>query len=98
MTGNRLNIKSGCAGAGFGRLARMFLMTLVLIAVCALSIPGARASSCSPKESERWRGGTLRVEYGLVAGTDKPYTNAVSLTLISHHLEGKLRPRCQPLP
>src|SRR5690625_1363290 len=98
MTGSRLNIKSGCAGAGFGRPARMFFMALVAIVLFALSSLPAQAADCSPEETLRWRGGTLRVENDLVAGTDKNYTNGVSLTLISHDLEGKLRPRCLPLP
>src|SRR5690625_2383747 len=98
MTGSLLNIRLGCAGAGFGRPARMFFMALVAVALFALPSPPARAADCSPEESLRWRGGTLRVENDLVAGTDKNYTNGVSLTLISHDLEGKLRPRCLPLP
>src|SRR5690625_6077311 len=95
MTGSRLNIKSGCAGAGFGRPARMFFMALVAIVLFALSSLPAQAADCSPEETLRWRGGTLRVENDLVAGTDKNYTNGVSLTLISHDLEDKLRPRCR---
>src|SRR5690625_4210428 len=98
MTGSRLNIKSGCAGAGFGRPARMFFMALVAIVLFALSSLPAQAADCSPEETLRWRGGTLRVENDLVAGTDKNYTNGVSLTLISHDLEDKLRPRCLPMP
>lgn len=49
----------------------------------------------------RWRGGTLRLENDLFAGTDRNYTNGISLALVSHDIEGsegRLRTDCLPRP
>ncbi len=53
---------------------------------------------CTPEQTLRWRGGTLRLENDLFVGSDRNYTNGVALALVSHDLEGRLRPDCLPLP
>lgn len=53
---------------------------------------------CTPEQTLRWRGGTVRLENDLFAGTDRNYTNGAALTMISHDMEGRLRPDCLPLP
>ncbi|MCA8225839.1 MULTISPECIES: lipid A deacylase LpxR family protein [Burkholderiales] len=55
-------------------------------------------SSCSPEQSLRWRGGTLRLENDLFTGSDRNYTNGVALTAVSRDLQGGLRPECLPQP
>jgi hypothetical protein len=56
------------------------------------------ACPCAVEQSLRWRGGTVRLENDLLAGTDRNYTNGVALALVSHDMEGKLRPDCLPRP
>src|SRR5665811_1406854 len=51
---------------------------------------------CTPEHGLHWRGGTLRLENDLFAGTDSNYTNGVALTLVSHDMEGRLDPGCLP--
>lgn len=46
----------------------------------------------------RWRGGTLRLENDLFAGTDRNYTNGAALALVSHDIGGRLRTDCLPRP
>ncbi|ENZ0355786.1 lipid A deacylase LpxR family protein [Pseudomonas aeruginosa] len=58
----------------------------------------ANPSSCSPEQSLRWRGGTLRLENDLFTGSDRNYTNGVALTAVSRDLQGGLRPECLPQP
>lgn len=58
----------------------------------------AKSPSCSPEQSLRWRGGTLRLENDLFTGTDRNYTNGVALTIVSRDLQGTLRPECLPQP
>lgn len=53
---------------------------------------------CAPDQTLRWRGGTLRLENDLFAGTDRNYTNGVALTLVSRDMGGRLRPECLPQP
>lgn len=55
-------------------------------------------AGCAPEQSLRWRGGTLRLENDLFAGTDQNYSNGVALALVSHDIEGRLRPECLPPP
>lgn len=55
-------------------------------------------SSCLPEQTLRWRGGTLRLENDLFAGTDRNCTNGVALILVSRDLEGSPRPECLPAP
>lgn len=79
-----------------------------LLIVCALFSPIAALGSdfslpadppsCSPEQSLRWRGGTLRLENDLFTGTDRNYTNGVALTVVSRDLQGALRPECLPQP
>ena len=40
----------------------------------------------------------MRFENDLLAATDRNYTNGVALALVSHDMEGKLRPDCLPRP
>lgn len=65
--------------------------------VDALGDP-AEESRCEPERTLRWRGGTARLENDLFAGTDRNYTNGVALALVSHDMEGRLRPDCLPRP
>ncbi len=46
----------------------------------------------------RFRGGTVRLENDLFAGTDRNYTNGVVLTLVSHDIPGQLRTECLLTP
>jgi lipid A 3-O-deacylase len=79
-----------------------------LLIACALFSPisafgsdfslSADPPSCSPEQSLRWRGGTLRLENDLFTGSDRNYTNGVALTAVSRDLQGGLRPECLPQP
>ena len=53
---------------------------------------------CTQDESLRWRGGTVRLENDMLAGTDRNYTNGAALTLASHDLAEPLRLACLPVP
>jgi hypothetical protein len=53
-------------------------------------------SQCTPEDGLLWRGGTLRLENDLFAGTDSNYTNGVALTLVTQDMEGRLDPDCLP--
>lgn len=53
---------------------------------------------CAPEETLHWRGGTLRLENDLLAGTDRNYTNGVALAMVSRDMGGKIRPECLPRP
>lgn len=53
---------------------------------------------CTPEQTLRWRGATLRLENDLFVGSDRNYTNGVALAVVSHDLEGRLRPDCLPRP
>lgn len=78
-----------------------------LLLVCAVfapfagrateSAPGAVQSGCA-EQALRWRGGTVRLENDLFAGTDRDYTNGVAVSLVSHDIEGRLRADCLPRP
>lgn len=54
-------------------------------------------NDCKPNEVVKFRGATARLDNDLFTGTDRNYTNGVSLTLISHDIQGKLRPECLPV-
>ncbi|OIQ84561.1 hypothetical protein GALL_336290 [mine drainage metagenome] len=60
--------------------------------------PRSDDGPCRPTQTVHWRGGTLRFENDLFAGTDRNYTNGVAIALASHDLEGRLRPDCLPGP
>jgi len=62
------------------------------------SVPTSGQDPCTTGESLRWRGGTVRLENDLLTGTDRNYTNGVSLALVSRDIEGRLRPECLPPP
>lgn len=53
---------------------------------------------CALEQTLRWRGGTVRVENDLFAGTDRNYTNGIALSMVSHDMEGSLRSDCLPRP
>src|SRR5690606_267096 len=62
------------------------------------SVPNPAPAPCTPEQSVRWRGGTLRLENDLFVGSDRNYTNGVALALVSHDIEGRLRINCLPRP
>ncbi|MGD9598191.1 MAG: lipid A deacylase LpxR family protein [Steroidobacteraceae bacterium] len=62
------------------------------------SVPSSGEDPCTTAESLHWRGGTVRFENDLLTGTDRNYTNGVSLALVSRDIEGRLRPECLPPP
>lgn len=64
----------------------------------AEAISGIGETECAAEEAVRWRGGTARLENDLFAGTDRNYTNGVSLTTISHDMSGKIHSDCLPRP
>lgn len=75
----------------------------VLAAVALALVPAAPAraggsDACAPEQTVRWRGGTLRLENDLFTGTDRNYTNGVSLNLVSRDIPGRLQPECLPAP
>ena len=84
------------------------MQCVTLLIACALFSPisafgsevslSANPSSCSPEQSLRWRGGTLRLENDLFTGSDRNYTSGVALTAVSRDLQGGLRPECLPQP
>lgn len=53
---------------------------------------------CAQEQTLRWRGGTMRLENDLFAGTDRNYTNGVAMALVSHDVDGRLSPDCLPRP
>ncbi|MCZ2292712.1 MAG: lipid A deacylase LpxR family protein [Burkholderiales bacterium] len=53
---------------------------------------------CPHNEQLQWRGGSLRLENDLFAGTDHNYTNGVALTWVSRDIAGALRSECMPAP
>lgn len=76
-------------------------MAAVLAATLGLNPVAAGAAppnDCRPDQTLRLRGGTLRLENDLFAGTDRNYTNGVALSLISHDIVGRLRTECLPRP
>jgi hypothetical protein len=78
------------------------------LALSALFLSAARAQDvkqdtvdvgeCAAEQTFRLRGGTVRLENDLFAGTDQNYTNGVALMLVSHDIPGRLRPECLPAP
>lgn len=82
-------------------LGSLLLTTSSLVAVAGHSAETVQPISheqCTPEQSLRWRGGTVRLENDLPANTDRNYTNGVALALVSHDLEGRLRSECLPRP
>lgn len=80
-----------------GRCSLLWLgLQCVFPAAWAADPPGEAV--CRPEQTLRWRGGTLRLENDLFAGTDRNYTNGVALALVSRDLAGRLRPECLPQP
>ncbi len=72
--------------------------TLVPVAGHAAEPAPIGQDPCAPGHTLRWRGGTVRLENDLFAGTDRNYTNGVAIALVSHDMEGRLRPDCLPQP
>lgn len=64
----------------------------------ASAAPPIGQEACAPGQTVRWRGGTVRLENDLFAGTDRNYTNGVALALVSRDMSGRLRPECLPGP
>lgn len=80
-----------------GRCSLLWLgLQCVFPAAWAADPPGEAV--CRPEQTLRWRGGTLRLENDLFAGTDRNYTNGVAIALVSRDLAGRLRPECLPQP
>lgn len=86
-----------CARHG---VAAVLLGLGMMCVVPTVQAAGLRSDGnpCRPEQTLRWRGGTLRFENDLFAGTDRGYTNGVALSLVSRDLEGRLRPDCLPRP
>ncbi len=82
------------------------LAVLLLFCPAFVPIAGGAAQSaadtahagCTPEQTVRWRGGTLRLENDLFAGSDRNYTNGVALALVAHDIAGGLRMDCLPRP
>lgn len=91
-----------------GTKVQQSMQCATLLIACALFSPisafgsdfslSANPTSCSPGQSLRLRGGTLRLENDLFTGSDRNYTNGVALTAVSRDLQGGLRPECLPQP
>lgn len=82
-------------------LGHLLLATSLLAAVAGHSAETEQPIShdpCTPEQSLRWRGGTVRLENDMLADTDRNYTNGVALALVSHDMEGRLRSDCLPRP
>lgn len=85
------------------RLMRLILVLLLNGVYLLPSIAQATSEAvssikdCKPNEVVKFRGATARLDNDLFTGTDRNYTNGVSLTLISHDIQGKLRPECLPV-
>ncbi len=58
----------------------------------------AGAGNCSSEEMPKFRGGTVRLENDLFAGTDQNYTSGVGMTWVSHDIPGRLKAECLPAP
>lgn len=77
-----------------GKIGASVVILMLAIVAPALSA----AASCLPEQTLRMRGMTARMENDLFVGTDRNYTNGVSLALVSHDIRGQLEPRCLPAP
>lgn len=60
--------------------------------------PAIGPEPCAPEQTLHWRGGTVRLENDLFAGSDRNYTNGVALAMVSRDIDGRLRPECLPGP
>lgn len=91
------------------RLARwvsgsgILLLTMLLPISASAVHPGtsqapSNRTGCSVDDLPRWRGGTVRLENDMPAGTDRNYTNGAALTIASHDLEGPQRIGCLRTP
>jgi hypothetical protein len=58
----------------------------------------AGTADCVQEDIPRFRGGTVRLENDMFAGTDQNYTSGVAVTLVSHDIPGRLRAGCLPAP
>lgn len=77
-------------------VAASALAAVALALVPATPARAGGSGACAPEHTVRWRGGTLRLENDLFTGTDRNYTNGVSLNLVSRDIPGRLRPECLP--
>ena len=73
-------------------------VTATAVSRAAEPLQPSQDESCTPEQTLRWRGGTLRLENDLFTGTDRNYTNGVALSMVSRDLQGTLRPECLPQP
>jgi len=81
---------------------------VALLLTCPTLVPGTAHASepermngqepCASEQTLRWRGGTVRLENDLFAGSDRNYTNGVALAMVSRDIDGRLRPECLPRP
>ena len=86
----------GFWGRRFGTVARLGAVVLLLLGLLSPPASAGQAGNCSANQTLHWRGGSLRLENDLFAGTDRNYTNGASIVLVSRDLEGPLAPDCLP--
>src|SRR5690606_14719478 len=77
-----------CVAGGWTRWSPGCLLAGLLLtspaAAAGEPVPAAEgspaAAGCTPDQVPRWRGGTVRLENDMAAGTDSNYTNGAALT------------------
>lgn len=74
------------------------MLSVLAVSHAAGSGRSGTPASCAPEQATRWRGGTLRLENDLLAGTDRNYTNGLALALVSRDFESAPSPACLPRP
>lgn len=86
-------------------IAGCVLLALLLpspLAFAEAAVPGngfpETTGGCTPDRFPGWRGGSVRLENDMAAGTDSNYTNGAALTLASHDLQGSPQLDCLPRP
>ncbi|TAM96197.1 MAG: lipid A deacylase LpxR family protein [Rhodanobacteraceae bacterium] len=80
-----------------GRTIAHGVLAVVVLALAPVATAQTGAGhACAPDQTVRWRGGTLRFENDLFNGTDRNYTNGVSLAFVSRDIPGRLHPECLP--
>jgi hypothetical protein len=71
---------------------------LLLLTPNAVTAADSPAGQCTEDKAIRFRGFTARLENDLFVDTDQNYTNGVSVTAVSHNLQGDPDPDCLPWP
>jgi len=89
-------------------MSRNMPWNIALILVLSVSITpviaqvmgedSASVNGCNVYDQIKFRGGTVRLENDLIAGSDQNYTNGVAVTAVSHDISGKLKTECLPIP